>query len=90
MKVSSDFYVSLNLTYIGTPLHHAAKEKNKKAIRFLIENGAFLPPDMLDERFNPPLHYCGGLEWAYKVKERAMKKQSSSEKSSSEESSGPP
>lgn len=71
-----------------TPLHHAAKEKNKKAIRFLIENGAFLPPDILDERFNPPLHYCGCLEWAYKVKEKSMK-QVLSEKSSEEESSTP-
>lgn len=68
-----------------TPLHHAAKERNKKAIRFLIENGAFLPPDILDERFNPPLHYCGALEWAYKVKKRSLRKEFSSEKSSEEE-----
>lgn len=70
-----------------TALHHAAKERNKKAIRFLIENGAFLPPDILDERFNPPLHYCGALEWAYKVKKRAARKEYSSEKSSEEEGS---
>ncbi|CAM6076261.1 unnamed protein product [Sphagnum tenellum] len=50
-----------------TPLHNAAKEKNKNAVRFLLENGAFLPPDMTDGRFNPPLHYCPGLEWAYKL-----------------------
>jgi hypothetical protein len=87
---SLEFDFCVSLIYVGTPLHHAAKQKNKKAIRFLIENGAFLPPDMLDERFNPPLHYCCGLEWAYKVKERTMRKQSSSERSSSEESSGPP
>ncbi|MCO5568201.1 hypothetical protein L7F22_021897 [Adiantum nelumboides] len=70
-----------------TPLHHAAKEKNKKAIRFLIENGAFLPPDILDERFNPPLHYCGALEWAYKIKKKSIGRESSSEKSSEEEGS---
>jgi ankyrin repeat protein len=52
----------------GTPLHIAAKERNKKAVRFLIENGAFLPPEMNDHRFNPPLHYCSGLEWAYEMK----------------------
>jgi len=51
-----------------TPLHIAAKERNKKAVRFLIENGAFLPPEMNDHRFNPPLHYCSGLEWAYEMK----------------------
>lgn len=70
-----------------TPLHHAAKEKNKKAIRFLIENGAFLPPDIFDERFNPPLHYCGALEWAYKIKKKSLERGSSSEKSSEEEGS---
>eukprot|EP00250_Pteridium_aquilinum_P028450 c37179_g1_i1 orf=155-691(-) len=70
-----------------TPLHHAAKERNKKAIRFLIENGAFLPPNILDERFNPPLHYCGSLEWAYKVRKRTVERESSSEKSSEEEGS---
>ncbi|KAI5080809.1 hypothetical protein GOP47_0003992 [Adiantum capillus-veneris] len=70
-----------------TPLHHAAKERNKKAIRFLIENGAFLPPDMFDERFNPPLHYCGALEWAYKVKKKSTEREFSSGKSSEEEGS---
>ncbi|PKA62568.1 Ankyrin repeat-containing protein [Apostasia shenzhenica] len=52
----------------GTPLHSATKARNKEAVRFLIENGAFLPPDMHDNRFNPPLHYCPGLEWAYEIK----------------------
>ncbi|CAK9198131.1 unnamed protein product [Sphagnum troendelagicum] len=55
-----------------TPLHNAAKEKNKKAVRFLLENGAFLPPDMTDGRFNPPLHYCPGLEWAYKLRNKLL------------------
>uniref|UniRef100_A0A0D6R6M2 Uncharacterized protein n=1 Tax=Araucaria cunninghamii TaxID=56994 RepID=A0A0D6R6M2_ARACU len=53
-----------------TPLHNAAKERNKKAIQFLIENGAFLPDDINDGRFNPPLHYCPGLELAYKLKDK--------------------
>lgn len=53
-----------------TPLHHAAKERNRKAVRFLLENGAFLAPDMMDGRFNPPLHYCPGLQWAYKVRDK--------------------
>ncbi|KAL3844367.1 hypothetical protein ACJIZ3_001770 [Penstemon smallii] len=55
-----------------TPLHLAAKGgyisklwMKKKAISFLVENGAFLPDDINDTRFNPPLHYCPGLEWAY-------------------------
>lgn len=56
----------------GTPLHVAAKERNKRAVRYLVENGAFLPPDMTDGRFNPPLHYCPGLEWAYKLKRKVM------------------
>ncbi|XP_058103809.1 phytochrome-interacting ankyrin-repeat protein 2-like [Magnolia sinica] len=51
-----------------TPLHSAAKERNKEAVKFLVENGAFLPPDINDSRFNPPLHYCSGLEWAYEMK----------------------
>uniref|UniRef100_A0A453MP23 Uncharacterized protein n=1 Tax=Aegilops tauschii subsp. strangulata TaxID=200361 RepID=A0A453MP23_AEGTS len=51
-----------------TPLHIAAKERNKRVVRFLVENGAFLPPDLNDHRFNPPLHYCSGLEWAYEMK----------------------
>ncbi|KAK4726010.1 hypothetical protein R3W88_030927 [Solanum pinnatisectum] len=37
----------------------------RKVIRFLIRNGAFLPDEIHDIRFNPPLHYCPGLEWAY-------------------------
>ncbi|KAJ7543846.1 hypothetical protein O6H91_09G055200 [Diphasiastrum complanatum] len=57
-----------------TPLHYAAKERNKRAVRFLLENGAFLPPDITDGRFNPPLHYCPGLEWAYKVKTKILEK----------------
>ncbi|CAM6087993.1 unnamed protein product [Calypogeia fissa] len=57
-----------------TPLHNAAKEKNKRAVRFLLENGAFLSPDMTDTRFNPPLHYCPGLEWAYKHRGRTLEK----------------
>ncbi|KAK1324312.1 hypothetical protein QJS10_CPA01g03042 [Acorus calamus] len=52
-----------------TPLHSAAKERNKEAIKFLVENGAFLPDNIDDGRFNPPLHYCPGLEWAYEVKQ---------------------
>lgn len=56
----------------GTPLHHAAKERNRKAVRFLLENGAFLAPDMTDGRFNPPLHYCPGLQWAYKVRDKII------------------
>uniref|UniRef100_M8BS25 Uncharacterized protein n=1 Tax=Aegilops tauschii TaxID=37682 RepID=M8BS25_AEGTA len=51
-----------------TPLHIAAKERNKRVVRFLVENGEFLPPDLNDHRFNPPLHYCSGLEWAYEMK----------------------
>lgn len=50
-----------------TPLHTAAKERKREAIKFLVENGAFLPPDINDSRFNPPLHYCPGLEWAYEI-----------------------
>ncbi|KAG5228591.1 hypothetical protein OIU76_018036 [Salix suchowensis] len=53
-----------------TPLHRAAKERKKEAVKFLIENGAFLPDDMNDSRFNPPLHYCTGLEWAYEEMKR--------------------
>ncbi|KAH8958094.1 hypothetical protein BDL97_06G004600 [Sphagnum fallax] len=56
----------------GTPLHNAAKEENKKGVHFLLENGAFLPPDMTDGRFNPPLHYCPGLEWAYKLRNKLL------------------
>jgi len=54
----------------GTPLHIAAKERRRDAVKFLIENGAFLPPDINDSRFNPPLHYCPGLEWAYEEMKR--------------------
>jgi hypothetical protein len=53
-----------------TPLHNAAKERKRKAVRFLLENGAFLAPDMTDGRFNPPLHYCPGLQWAYKARDK--------------------
>jgi len=53
-----------------TPLHIAAKERRRDAVKFLIENGAFMPPDISDSRFNPPLHYCPGLEWAYEEMKR--------------------
>lgn len=68
-----------------TPLHIAAKERNKQAIKFLIENGAFLPPDINDNRFNPPLHYCPGLEWAYEIKHKQEEWLSSSGTSYSSE-----
>ncbi|KAM3379519.1 phytochrome-interacting ankyrin-repeat protein 2 [Capsicum galapagoense] len=69
-----------------TPLHHAAKEKKKKAIKFLIRNGAFLPDDISDTRFNPPLHYCPGLEWAYEeMKLLQLESSSSGEASYSSE-----
>ncbi|KAI3468475.1 hypothetical protein Pfo_025138 [Paulownia fortunei] len=64
-----------------TPLHLAAKGailKKKKAIRFLVENGAFLPDDINDTRFNPPVHYCPGLEWAYEELRRLQLDNSSS------------
>ncbi|PIN13618.1 Myotrophin [Handroanthus impetiginosus] len=61
-----------------TPLHNAAKERKKKAIRFLVENGAFLPDDINDTRFNPPVHYCPGLEWAYEELRRLHLDNSSS------------
>lgn len=64
-----------------TPLHNAAKERKKKAIKFLIKNGAFLPDDINDTRFNPPLHYCPGLEWAYEEMKRLQLDCSSSESS---------
>jgi len=51
-----------------TPLHIAAKESRKVVIKFLLGNGAFLADDINDTRFNPPLHYCPGLEWAYEIK----------------------
>ncbi|KAL6965383.1 hypothetical protein U1Q18_036438 [Sarracenia purpurea var. burkii] len=61
-----------------TPLHNAAKERKKQAVKFLVENGAFLPPDINDPRFNPPLHYCPGLEWAYEEMRRLRQENSSS------------
>ncbi|KAK7855434.1 phytochrome-interacting ankyrin-repeat protein 2 [Quercus suber] len=61
-----------------TPLHSAAKERRKEAVKFLIENGAFMPDDMNDSRFNPPLHYCPGLEWAYEEMKRFRQDSSSS------------
>lgn len=70
-----------------TPLHSAAKERNKEAVKFLIENGAFLPPDIFDHRFNPPLHYCSGLEWAYEIKRQQDRGFSSAETSCSSENS---
>ncbi|KAH9603529.1 hypothetical protein KSS87_019853 [Heliosperma pusillum] len=65
-----------------TPLHLAAKERNKKAVKYLVENGAFLPPDISDTRFNPPVHYCPGLEWAYEELKRLHESSSSSGDSS--------
>lgn len=62
----------------GTPLHIAAKERRRAAVKFLIENGAFLPPDMDDSRFNPPLHYCPRLEWAYEEMKRLRDNDNSS------------
>ncbi|KAK6263475.1 hypothetical protein QUC31_009291 [Theobroma cacao] len=56
-----------------TPLHTAAKERKKEAVKFLIDNGAFLPDDINDSRFNPPLHYCPGLEWAYEEMKRLQR-----------------
>ncbi|KAI5656667.1 hypothetical protein M9H77_25460 [Catharanthus roseus] len=61
-----------------TPLHNAAKERKKRAIKFLVENGAFLPDDINDTRFNPPVHYCPGLEWAYEEMKRLQHENSSS------------
>ncbi|GER36968.1 ankyrin repeat family protein, partial [Striga asiatica] len=61
-----------------TPLHNAAKERKKKAIKFLVENGAFLPDNIDDSRFNPPMHYCPGLEWAYEEMKRLQDISSSS------------
>lgn len=45
-------------------------------MRFLVENGAFLPDDVNDCRFNPPLHYCPGLEWAYEEMKRLQQENS--------------
>lgn len=69
-----------------TPLHLAAKERNREAVKFLVENGAFLPPDMDDSRFNPPLHYCPGLEWAYEEMKHLYELSSSGEGSMSSNS----
>ncbi|KAK1435995.1 hypothetical protein QVD17_01769 [Tagetes erecta] len=69
-----------------TPLHTAAKERNRRAIRFLIENGAFLPDNIEDTRFNPPVHYCPGLEWAYEEKKRVQQESGSSSGESSQSS----
>ncbi|PIA32715.1 hypothetical protein AQUCO_04400127v1 [Aquilegia coerulea] len=66
-----------------TPLHNAAKERNKDAIKYLVGNGAFLPDDINDSRFNPPLHYCPGLEWAYDEMKRLQEESSSAGESSS-------
>lgn len=66
-----------------TPLHLAAKERNREAVKFLVENGAFLPPDINDSRFNPPVHYCPGLEWAYDELKRLQDSSSSSSEASS-------
>ncbi|KAF5725777.1 Ankyrin repeat family protein [Tripterygium wilfordii] len=65
-----------------TPLHTAAKERKKEAVKFLVENGAFLPDDINDTRFNPPLHYCPGLEWAYDEMKRLHRENLSSGESS--------
>ncbi|XP_011626985.1 26S proteasome non-ATPase regulatory subunit 10 isoform X2 [Amborella trichopoda] len=69
-----------------TPLHSAAKERNKEAVKFLVENGAFLAADINDSRFNPPLHYCPGLEWAYEVKRSQEENLSAGDGSYSSES----
>ncbi|KAJ4834593.1 hypothetical protein Tsubulata_036654 [Turnera subulata] len=53
-----------------TPLHLAAQGGH-------LENGAFLPDDINDSRFNPPLHYCPGLEWAYEEMKRHQRENSS-------------
>ncbi|CAL5434748.1 unnamed protein product [Camellia sinensis] len=65
-----------------TPLHNAAKERKKQAVKYLVENGAFLPDDMNDTRFNPPLHYCPGLEWAYDELRRIQQESTSSSEAS--------
>ncbi|CAG7860288.1 unnamed protein product [Brassica rapa] len=61
-----------------TPLHAAAKERKREAVKFLVENGAFLPDDISDTRFNPPVHYCHGLEWAYEEMKKLNSESSSS------------
>lgn len=67
-----------------TPLHSAVKERKKEAVKFLLENGAFLPDDINDIRFNPPLHYCPGLEWAYDEAKRQQRENLSAGDSSYE------
>lgn len=69
-----------------TPLHSAAKERNRQAVKYLIENGAFLPDDINDTRFNPPVHYCPGLEWAYEEMRRLQRDSLSSAGESSSSS----
>ncbi|XP_010522894.1 PREDICTED: ankyrin repeat and protein kinase domain-containing protein 1-like [Tarenaya hassleriana] len=66
-----------------TPLHAAAYERKREAVKFLVENGAFLPDDISDCRFNPPLHYCPGLEWAYEELKKLKESTTSSSSSSS-------
>lgn len=80
----------LSFVNSGTPLHSAAKERKREAVKFLIENGAFLPEDINDSRFNPPLHYCSGLEWAYEEMERLKLESSSSTEGSSSSGSRSP
>ncbi|CAM8888293.1 hypothetical protein QQ045_025876 [Rhodiola kirilowii] len=65
-----------------TPLHIAAKERKRQAVKFLVENGAFLPDNIDDTRFNPPVHYCVGLEWAYEELRLLQEDSSSSYESS--------
>ena len=43
--------------YAWNPLHNVEMEWNRKAMEFLIENGAFLLPDINDRRSNPVPHY---------------------------------
>ncbi|KAF5207964.1 Phytochrome-interacting ankyrin-repeat protein [Thalictrum thalictroides] len=59
------------------------KETNMQSSILLIDNGAFLPDDINDTRFNPPLHYCPGLEWAYDAMKRLQEESSSAGESSS-------
>ncbi|CAI7788250.1 unnamed protein product [Closterium sp. NIES-54] len=69
-----------------TPLHHAARHNRRRAIRFLLESGAFLAEDMQDPRFNPPLHYCRSLQYAYQL-QQSMVRGASGGGSSSEDGS---
>ncbi|XWS49404.1 hypothetical protein CRYUN_Cryun12cG0000600 [Craigia yunnanensis] len=75
ISISSHCPLNVGLRFLGTgtPLHAAAKERKKETVKFLIENGAFLPDDINDSRFNPPMHYCTGLEWAYEEMKRLQK-----------------